>query len=217
MKHFFVDFKKLSAVKYDQKKSRFAMKKWFVCLLLGLLPCGCADIQHTGHEQEKPFYKIEKEHPLGLVEKKRHHLTDRQIEKIAQYGVEISEEERMFVYYHLERKRGGYETGKAFIIEDEGEFGPFELIVDIGHYRIREIHVVKNPVDTEGRPVLDRNFLMQFMGKNPSSTFELAVEVEYALTTPDKIQPIKIAPITSEKIAKELKKWLVITKVLRLN
>ena len=72
-------------------------------------------------------------------------------------------------------------------------------------------------MDTERRQVLDRNFLMQFMGKDPTSSFELIKELENMLTTPAKIKPIKIAPITSEKIAKELKKWLVITKVLRLN
>jgi len=69
------------------------MKKWFVCLMLGLLPCGCADVQHTGHEQEKPFYELEKDHPLGLAEKEHRRLTDHQIDKIAQYGVKISEEE----------------------------------------------------------------------------------------------------------------------------
>ncbi len=81
--------------KFGQKKIQLVIKKWFACLLLGLLPCGCADVQHAGHEQKKPFYEIERDHPLGLVQKEHLRLTDSQMGKITQYGVKISEEERI--------------------------------------------------------------------------------------------------------------------------
>ena len=78
--------------KFGQKKIKIVIKKWFACWLLGVLPCGCAGVQHTGHEQEKHLYETQKNRPLGLAQKEHHHLTDSQMDKIAQHSVKFSEE-----------------------------------------------------------------------------------------------------------------------------
>ena len=36
------------------------MRKWFVCILLVSLPCGCAEIPHAEHGQEMMLYEIKK-------------------------------------------------------------------------------------------------------------------------------------------------------------
>lgn len=74
---------------------------------------------------------------------------------------------------------------------------------------------MKNPTDRDGNPIIDGDFLEQFIGKDLTSSFELAKESEDVLTTPAKIRPIRMAPIISEKITKELKKWLVVAKILK--
>ena len=105
---------------------------------------------------------------------------------------------------------------KAFPVKGEGEHGSFELVVDIGRdIAIREIHIVRNPLNCTRQPVIDRDFLEQFNGKNLTDSFELMKESEDVQTTPIKIKPIRMAPITSEMIAKELKKWLAIAKILK--
>ena len=63
--------------------------------------------------------------------------------------------------------------------------------------------------------MINKDFIEQFIGKDPTSSFEVAKDSEDVLTTPAKIKPIRMAPITSEKIAKELKKWLAIAKILK--
>ena len=45
------------------------MKKWFVCILLILLPCGCAETPHAEHGQEVTLYEAKQEHLFGWVEK----------------------------------------------------------------------------------------------------------------------------------------------------
>ena len=192
------------------------MKKWFVCILLISLPCGCAETPHAGHGQEITLYEIKKNHPYQWVEKQHVSLTDQQIDELARYGIKTGEYEKTFVYYSMTTRRGRSEVEKSFPFKDEGEHGPFELIVDIGrNITIGEIHIIKNPIDRAGNPVIDRDFLEQFIGKDLTSSFELAKESDDVLTTPAKIRPIRMAPITSEKIAKELKKWLVIAKILK--
>lgn len=193
------------------------MKKWFVCILLVLLPCGCAETPHAEHGQEMMLYEIKKDHLFGWVEKQHASLTDQQIDEIAYYGINIGKHERTIVYYSMTRRRGRGESGKAFLVKGEGEHGHFELVVDIGSGRIQEIHVVKNPVDCTGDPVINRDFIEQFVDKDLTFPFEIVKESQDVLTTPTKIKPIKMAPITSEKIAKELRKWLVIVRVLKLN
>ena len=193
------------------------MKKWFVCLLLGLLPCGCADIQHAGHEQEKPFYEIQGGHLLGWGEKRHIRLTEEQLDEIANYGIKIREDEKLVVYYSMSRKRGRGEVGKAFLVNGEGEYGTFDLVVHIVSNMIHDIHIIKNPKDDTGNPVINGDFLEQFIGKDLTSSFEFIKELENMLTTPAKIKPIRNAPVTSEKIAKAFRKWLVITKVTKLN
>lgn len=191
------------------------MKKWFVCILLILLPCGCAETPHAEHGQEMTLYELKKGHLFGWVEKQHIYLTNQQIDEIAYYGVKIGANEKTIVYYSMTRKRGRGEIGKAFMVRGEGEHGPFELVVDIDGARIQEIHVVKNPLDCTGYPVIDRDFIEQFIGKDLTFSFELVKESEDVLTTPVKIKPIKMAPITSEKIANELRKWLIISKILK--
>jgi hypothetical protein len=193
------------------------LKKWFVCLLLGLLPCGCAGTQHTGHEREKSFSEIQGGHLIGWGEKRHISLTDKQLDEIAQYGVGISEEEKLVVYYSMSRKRGRGEVGNAFLVKGEGEHGPFELVVHIASNMIHDIHTIKNPKDYTGNSVINKDFLMQFIGKDLIFSFEFAKEEEDVLTTPAKIKPIGNAFVTSVKIAKEIRKWLVITKVANLN
>ncbi|MFQ5714892.1 MAG: hypothetical protein ACE5GU_12750, partial [Candidatus Scalinduaceae bacterium] len=68
-----------------------------------------------------------------------------------------------------------------------------------------------------GNPVINGDFLEQFIGKDLTSSFEFIKELENVITTPAKIKPIRNAPVTSVKIAKEFRKWLVITKVAKLN
>ncbi|HHT9105726.1 MAG TPA: hypothetical protein ACFYD7_07630 [Candidatus Wujingus californicus] len=192
------------------------MEKWFVCILLVSLLCGCAETQHTEHGQELALHEMKKGHLFGWVEKQHVRLTDQQIDELARYAIKISEQEKTIVYYSMTTRRGRSEVEKAFPVKGEGEYGSFELVVDIGRdIAIQEIHIVKNPVDRAGNPVIDRDFLEQFIGKNPTSSFELAKKSEDVLTTPVKIKPIKMAPITSEKIAKELNKWLIIAKMLK--
>ena len=193
------------------------MKKWFVGILLILLPCGCAETPHEDNDQEMQIYEIIKDHPLGWIREQHVSLTEQQINEIAQYGIEIGTNEKTIVYYSLVRRRGRGGIGKAFVVKSEGEHGHFELVVDIGSNRIQEIHVVKNPIDCTGYPVINRDFIEQFIDKDLTFSFELVKESQDVLTTPTKIKPIKMAPITSEKIAKELRKWLVIAKVLKLN
>lgn len=191
------------------------MKKWFICILLILLPCGWAEIPHAGHDQEMQLCEIKKGHPLGWIKEQYICLTDKQINEIAQYGIEIGTNEKTIVYYSLVRRRGRGEIGKAFVIRGEGEHGPFELVVDIDSGRIQEMHVIKNPNDCTGEPVINRDFLEQFMGKDLTSSFELAKESEDVLATPAKVRPIKMAPVASEKIAKELRKWLAVAEILK--
>jgi hypothetical protein len=113
-------------------------------------------------------------------------------------------------------RRRRSEVAKAFPVKDEGEHGPFELIVDIGRtIAIQEVHIVKNPTDRNGNPVIDSDFLEQFIGKDLTCSFELAKESEDVFATPVKIKPIRNTPIISEKIVKELKKWLVVAKILK--
>jgi len=198
-------------------ESRHAMRKWFVGMLLVLLPCGCAETPHEDNDQEMQIYEIKKDHPLGWIREQYICLTDKQINEIAQYGIEISTNEKTIVYYSLVRRRGRGGIGKAFVVKGEGDHGHFELVVDIGSGRIQEIHIVKNPVDCTGDSVINRDFIEQFIDKDLTFSFEIVKESEDVMTTPTKIKQIKMAPITSEKIAKELRKWLVIVRVLKLN
>ena len=192
------------------------MKKWFVCMLIILLPCGCAETPHTEHGQEMALHEMKKGHLFGWVEKQHVSLTDQQINELAQYGIEISKDEKIVVYYSMTARRGRSEVAKAFPVKGDGEHGLFELVVDVGRtIMIQEIHIVKNPKDCTGEPVINKDFIEQFIGKDPTSSFELAKESEDVLTTPAKIRPIRMAPITSENIAKELRKWLAIAKILK--
>ena len=194
------------------------VKKWFVCMLIILLPCGCAETPHTEHGQEMALHEMKKGHLFGWVEKQHVSLTDQQINELAQYGIEISKDEKIVVYYSMTARRGRSEVAKAFPVKGDGEHGLFELVVDVGRtIMIQEIHIVKNPKDCTGQPVINKDFIEQFIDKDLTFPFELVKESHDVLTTPTKIKPIKMAPITSEKIAKELRKWLVIAKVLKLN
>ena len=198
------------------KEGGYIVRKWFVCTLLVLLPCGCAEMPHAEHGQEMALHEMKKDRSFGWVEKQHARLTDQQIDELVQYGVKIGEPEKTFVYYSMTTRRGRSEMAKAFPVKGEGEHGPFELVVDVGRtIMVQEIHIVKNPKDCTGQPVINKDFIEQFIGKDPTSSFELVKEPEDALTTPAKIRPIRMAPITSEKISKELKKWLVIAKILK--
>jgi len=192
------------------------VKKWFVCILLISLPCGCAETPHAEHGQEMALHEMKRGHLFGWVEKQHVSLTDQQIDELARYGIKIGEPEKAVVYYSMTTRRGRSEMAKAFPVKGEGEFGSFELVVDIDRtITIQEIHILKNPKDCTGQPVINKIFIEQFIGKDLTSSFELAKESEDVLTTPAKIRPIRMAPITSENIAKELRKWLAIAKILK--
>ena len=107
------------------------MKKWFVCILLILLPCGCAETPHTEHGQEMALHEMKKGHLFGWVEKQHVRLTDQQINELAQYGIEISKDEKIVVYYSMTARRGRSEVAKAFTVKGDGEHGLFELVVDV--------------------------------------------------------------------------------------
>lgn len=192
------------------------MKKWFVYILHILLLCGCAEVPHVQHGQELALYEVKKSHPYQWVEKHHVRLTDQQIHELARHGIEISEDERIAVYYSMTTRRGRSEVEKAFLVKGDGEYGPFKLVVDIGRaITIQEFHIAENPVDNSGNPIIDKDFLNQYIGKDPVSSFEIAKESEDILTTPEKIKPIRNAPVTSEKIARELRKLLLIAKILK--
>jgi hypothetical protein len=192
------------------------MKKWFVCILLISLPCGCAETPHAEHGQELSLHEMKRGHLFGWVEKQHVSLTDQQIDELARYDINIGEPEKAVVYYSMTTRRGRSEMAKAFPVKGEGEHGPFELVVDVGRtIMIQEIHIVKNPKDCTGEPVINKDFIEQFIGKDLTFSFEVAKESEDVLTTPAKIRPIRMAPITSENIAKELRKWLAIAKILK--
>ncbi|GAN34902.1 MAG: hypothetical protein DYG83_09370 [Candidatus Brocadia sp. AMX2] len=192
------------------------MKKWLVCILLVSLPCGCAETPHAEHGQELNLYEIRKNHPYQWVEKHHVQLTDQQKNELAQHGIEIGESEETIVYYSMTTRRGRSEVEKAFLAQGEGECGHFKLMVDIERsITIEEIHIIENPADQTGTHCINNDFLEQFIGKDLNSSFEVAKEPGDTRTTPDRIRPIKNAPITSEKIAKELRKWLVISKILK--
>ena len=198
------------------KEGGYIVKKWFVCILLVLLPCGCAETPHAEHGQEMALHEMKKGHPFGWVGKQHARLTDKQIDELAQYGIKIGGPEKTFVYYSMTTRRGRSEVAKAFPVKGEGEHGSFELVVDVDRtITIQEIHIVKNPKDCTGQPVINKDFIEQFIGKDLTFPFELAKESEDVLTTPAKIRSIRMAPITSGKIAKELKKWLAIAKILK--
>src|SRR3990167_8924578 len=185
-------------------------------MLFVSLLCGCAETPHAEHGQELTLHEMKKGHLFGWVEKQHVSLTDQQINELAQYGIEISKDEKIVVYYSMTARRGRSEVAKAFTVKGAGEHGLFELVVDVGRaIAIQEIHIVKNPVDRAGNPVIDRDFLEQFIGKNLTDSFELMKESEDVQTTPIKIKPIRMAPFTSAKIAKELRKWLVVAKILK--
>src|SRR5574337_211867 len=127
------------------------MKKWFVCILLVSLPCGCAETPHAEHGQEMTLHEMKKGHLFGWVEKQHVSLTDQQINELARYGIEISKDEKIVVYYSMTTRRGRSEMAKAFQVKGEGEHGPFELVVDVCRtIAIQEIHIVKNPTDRDG-------------------------------------------------------------------
>lgn len=190
--------------------------KWFVCLLLILLPCGCAETPHAEYGRELTLYEMKRVHLFGWVEKQHVSLTDQEIDELARYGIKIGEHEKTVVYYSMTTRRGRSEMAKAFPVKGEGEYGPFELVVDVGRtITIQEIHIIKNPTYYCGDPIINKDFIEQFIGKDLTSSFELAKESDDVLTTPARIKPIRMAPITSEKIAKELKKWQVIAKILK--
>ena len=192
------------------------MKKCFVCILLILLPCGCAETPHAEHGQEMALHEMKKGHLFGWVEKQHVSLTDQQINELARYGINIDEQEKTVVYYSMTTRRGRSEVAKAFTVKGEGEYGFFELIVDIDRtITIQEIHIIKNPVYNDGCPIIGKDFIEQFIGKNLTDSFELMQESEDMQTTPTKIKPIRMAPFTSAKIAKELRKWLVVAKILK--
>ncbi|MFO0794339.1 MAG: inositol-3-phosphate synthase [Candidatus Brocadiaceae bacterium] len=204
-------------ISFSSKTARCcAVKNQLVCILLILLPCGCAEMPHVDHVQELNLYEIKKNHPYWWVEKQHIRLTDQHIDELAHYGIKIAEFERTIIYYSMTTRRGRSEVEKAFLIKGKGEYGPFELIVDIDRtITIQEIHIVKNPTNNTGNPVITGDFIEQFLRKDLTFSFELSKESEDVLTAPDKVKPIRSAPITSEKITKELKKWLVIAKMLK--
>lgn len=192
------------------------MKKWFVGLLLILSPCGCAEISRAEHGQELSLYEIRKDHPYQWVEKHHVQLTDQQIDELARHGIEIGEHEKTIVYYSMTTRRGRSEVEKAFLVQGEGECGHFKLMVDIERtIKIEEIHIIENPAGHTGTHCINNDFLEQFIGKDLTFSFELAKESDDPITAPTKIKPIGMAPITSEKIVKELEKWLVIAKILK--
>ncbi|MCF6155084.1 MAG: hypothetical protein E3K36_07485 [Candidatus Brocadia sp.] len=192
------------------------MKKWFACILFVSLPCGCAEAPHAGHGQEMTLYEIKKQHPYLWVEKHHVYLSEQQMNELTRQGIEIGEGERTVVYYSMTTRRGRSEVEKAFPVRGEGEHGPFELIVDIERtIAIQEIHIVKNPADRDGNPVIDNDFIEQFIGKDVTSSFEVIKGSEDVFTTPTKIRSIRNAPITSERIAKELRKCLAVAKILK--
>lgn len=192
------------------------MKNWFAHLLLVSLPYGCAETPHVEHGQELTLYEIKKNHPYQWVEKHHVRLTDQHMNELAQHDIELTEEEKTIVYYSMTTRRGRSEVEKAFLVKGEGEYGPCKLVVDIGRtITIQEFHIIENPVDCTENPIIDGDFLDQFIGKDVTSSFEIAKESEDMFTTPAKIRPIRNAPITSEKIAKELRKWLIIAKILK--
>lgn len=192
------------------------MKKWFVGLLLILSPCGCAEIPRAEHGQEMALHEMKKGHLFWWVEKQHVSLTDQQIDELARYGIKIGEPEKTVVYYSMARRRGRSEMAKAFPVKGEGEYGHFELVVDVGRtITIQEIHIIKNPTHYCGEPIINKDFIEQFIGKDLTFSFELAKESDDPITAPTKIKPIGMAPITSEKIVKELEKWLVIAKILK--
>jgi hypothetical protein len=162
------------------------------------------------------LHEMKKGHLFGWVEKQHVSLTDRQIDELASYGIKIGEPEKAVVYYSMTTRRGRSEMAKAFLVKGEGEYGSFELVVDVGRtITIQEIYIIKNPTHCCGDPIINKDFIEQFIGKDLTFSFELAKESEDTITAPTKIRPIRMAPITSEKIAKELRKWLVVAKILK--
>lgn len=193
------------------------MKEWIVlCLLLTSFAYGCSELQSIEDNQKLTFYETKKDHPLGSVEKRQFLLTEEQLGEIAQYSVKISEDENPIVYYSMTKRRGRGDIGKGFLVKGEGEYGSFELLAHIIQGIIYDIHIIKNPEDQTGFPVINRDFIGQFIGKDYTSSFEFAKDLEDILSTPAKIKPIRNAPITSEKIAEGLRKWLVVILVAKL-
>ncbi len=194
------------------------MKKLFVCILFISLLCSCAETPppHAGHGQEMTLYEMKKNHPYLRVDKHHVCLTEQQMNELAGYGIEIDEGERVVVYYSMTTMRGRSEMEKALSLKDEGECGTFELVVDVGrNITIEEIHIVKNPTDRNGNPIIDSDFIEQFIGKNLTSSFEIIKNSEEILKASAKIRPIRNAPITTERIAKGLRKCLAIAEILK--
>lgn len=192
------------------------MKKLIIlCLLITPLLYGCSGLQFE-YNQDLTLRALEKDHPLGDIDKRQFLLTEKQFNEIVQYGVKIGEDEKLIEYYSMTRSREYGVLGDGFLIKGEGEYGSFELICHVLDNRVYQMHIFKTPVDQTGKPVIHMGFVKQFLGKDYTYSFELVKDIDDLLSTPVKIRPIKNAPITSEKIAEEVRKWLVITKVAKL-
>jgi len=178
---------------------------------------GCSELQSIEDKQELTLYETKKDHPPGTVEKRQSILTEKQLEVIVRYGVKISEGENPIIYYSMTKRRGRDDMGKGFLIKGEGEYGSFELVVHIVDNTVPDIHIIKGTEDQTGYPFINRAFIEQFRGKDDTSSFEFAKDLEDILSTPAKIRPIRNAPVTSEKITEGLRKWLVVTNVAKLS
>ncbi len=193
------------------------MKKFLVFILLAILPCGCSELQDRESDRLLDINEIKRDHPLGKTEKRQINLTDDQLKKISQYGIEFNDDDRSVTYYSMSKRRSRGAIGKTFIVKDQGEYGKFELAFHTAGNIVHDIHILKNPLDQDGSPVINTDFIKQFLGKTVNSSFEIAKEVDDFLTLPAKIRPIRNAPVTSQKITESLRKWLVISKVIGGN
>src|SRR3990167_4451326 len=122
----------LVARSHGAKNGKSDMSSYLRDTTLVSLPCGCAETPHTEHGQEMALHEMKKGHLFGWVEKQHVSLTDQQINELAQYGIEISKDEKIVVYYSMTARRGRSEVAKAFPVKGEGEHGLFELVVDVG-------------------------------------------------------------------------------------
>lgn len=193
------------------------MKKFFAYMLLIFLPCGCSGIQSTVEDQQRLINEISRSHLLGTLEERQINLTDVQLEKISQYGITISEKDRSVTYYSMSKRRARGAIGEMFLVKDQGEYGEFELALHLDCGTVYDIHILKNPENQNRNPVINTDFIQQFLGKNLNSSFEIAKGINDVLTTPIKIKPINNAPITSKKIVDSVRKLLVISKVIEGN
>lgn len=201
-----------------------AMKRMLVwgMILLAIGQAGCAGAG-TGRllDHELPAITLldaRKIHPFSDLSERHISLTAEQAQAINRfYGRIIAAEGERNVYYEARRRRGIYgQWGNIFLVNAEGELGRLEVLISTAGGEVDEILIKNNPV-LNGKPVIPREFLRQFIGRSLRDSWELAQDPSDLVALPSPIRPIASYPQFSQEVADAVRKPLVWTEVLEIQ